>query len=143
MVIVGLFEVAEFESIVRITMAPFLVALGPIFARNLGITRQRLSKGLGNVSIMFLVEFYIRIGHFDQKFRNVQILQKAFLGKLIKLFRFGGNGGHGSFQGRQIRISRQNRGATIFGGSEIHFCAKFWRNSKMVGRTIVFPIDFT
>ncbi len=36
------FKVAEFESIVKIELRPFLGALGPIFAENLGLTRELL-----------------------------------------------------------------------------------------------------
>ncbi len=34
------FEVAEFDSVVKIEVAPFLVGLGPICARNLNITQE-------------------------------------------------------------------------------------------------------
>ncbi len=52
--IMEVFEVAESESVVKIEVAPFSDALGPIFARNLGITRQgwveRARQGLLPVS---------------------------------------------------------------------------------------------
>ncbi len=35
------FDVAEFESVLKIEVAPFLVGLRSIYARNLGITRER------------------------------------------------------------------------------------------------------
>ncbi len=74
------FEVAEFVSVIKINVAPFLVALGPIFAQTLGITRQWWVEQpqRRDVSIMFLVEFYVRIGHFCKNFGNVQVLQNAF-----------------------------------------------------------------
>ncbi len=38
--VMAVFEVAEFETVIKIEAAPFLVTLGPIFAQNLGITRE-------------------------------------------------------------------------------------------------------
>ncbi len=35
------FMAAEIECVIKIEVAPFVVALGSIFARNLGITRER------------------------------------------------------------------------------------------------------
>ncbi len=35
------FEATEFEYVLKFEVAPFLVSLGPIFARNLGIIRDR------------------------------------------------------------------------------------------------------
>ncbi len=60
MAVMEVFEVAEFESVLKIEMAPFLVGLGPIFARYLGITRDGESCEPGNVSNVFLVEFLLR-----------------------------------------------------------------------------------
>ncbi len=38
--VVGVFEVIEFESVDKEETVPFLVALDPIFAQNLGIIRE-------------------------------------------------------------------------------------------------------
>ncbi len=70
----GVFEVAECESVVKIEMVPFLVALDPIFTK---FGPNGGSYGLGDVPIVFLVEFYRRIGHFCENFGNVQIGQNA------------------------------------------------------------------
>ncbi len=66
----GGFEVDKFESIVKI--APFLAALRSIPAGNLGIIPEvgRSSYRLGNVSTVFFVEFYIRIGYLHKNFGN-------------------------------------------------------------------------
>ncbi len=40
-VVTGVYEVVEFECIIKIEVAPFLEALGTISARNLGITPER------------------------------------------------------------------------------------------------------
>ncbi len=58
--VMEVFEVAEFESVLEMEMAQFFVGQGTIFARNLIITG---SYGLGDVSIVFFIKFYIRIGH--------------------------------------------------------------------------------
>ncbi len=39
--VMGVFEVAEFESALKIEVTPFFGASGPIFARNLGITQEQ------------------------------------------------------------------------------------------------------
>ncbi len=38
--VMGLFEVAELESVLKIWVAPYLMLLGPIFAQNFGITTE-------------------------------------------------------------------------------------------------------
>ncbi len=39
----GIFEVAEFESVLKIEPAPFLAAPGPIFAQHLNVTQKWLT----------------------------------------------------------------------------------------------------
>ncbi len=60
----GVFVVAEFESVLQILGTPFLIALGPIFARKLGLTRERWElRTRGRVSR--------RILHQDEAFLRV------------------------------------------------------------------------
>ncbi len=42
---VGVFEVCEFGSVVKIELAQFLVAFDLIFAQNLGVIREQLVVG--------------------------------------------------------------------------------------------------
>ncbi len=37
----GIFKIVEFESVLKFEMPPFLVGVGPIFARKLAIIRER------------------------------------------------------------------------------------------------------
>ncbi len=48
--VIEVFMVAEFESVLKIVVVPFLVPLGPIFARNFGITREwRVARARGRL----------------------------------------------------------------------------------------------
>ncbi len=51
------FEVAGFDSVVKIELKSFLCTLDPILAQNLGLTRNGWSYGLADVTIVSLVEY--------------------------------------------------------------------------------------
>ncbi len=70
----GTFEVAEIDSIRKIELGQFLVALGSTFAQTMGLTPERLV-----VWARLLVEFYLRIGHFSVNFKSPKIGEYTLL----------------------------------------------------------------
>ncbi len=78
----GAFGFTEFESVFKIEVAPFLAALGSVFAGNSAtIPEQLIVHELGDVPIAFLVGFYLSIEHFRENFRNVETGQMTLLAR--------------------------------------------------------------
>ncbi len=142
--VIRVFEVAEFKSVVKVEVAPFLVVLGPVFARNLGITLKwwvvQARRSLLRVSSQILHNDKTHRGKFwkhpNCKKCSYYMVEACFRSIYREFIRFEGNNCHRGFQSLWIRICRQNWSHTLFGFSRYHFCTKFWNNSRTVGHRL-------
>ncbi len=108
----GVYEVIEIESIIKIGVAPFLVALGPISAQNLGITRERWvvqaqgcfhrpSSRILNKDREPRRKFYKRENCSKSTYYSKGFF---FFGQFIKFLEPGGNDSNRGSRGRRFRI---------------------------------------
>ncbi len=130
-------DVPEFESSVKVAVAPFSVTLDSTFARNFGITGERWVVRVRRRLYRFSGQNLRKDGAHLQKFSKRPILanlsyyivRRFFLGQFNELVRFTGNVDYGGFRGAQIQRLHQNSGNTIFGASRPDFCRKLFFDS--------------
>ncbi len=136
------FGVAEFESANKIRVEPFLGALGPIFARNFYISRDRLvprAPWRHPCVSRRILHMHVALVKKCSKCPNPQNCphygKGIFFGRFIEFIGFCGNRDYCGFCGNRIKIRPRNMRNTIFRFPASNFCTKFLHNSRTVHRT--------